>query len=289
MTKALPHDTSGEHRQLGKPGAWRLVLHCWCHRLAAHARFLYPNARCQRHRNAGGRPDFAGSGVTSRIHPDHRQAAHAGSVDFVCQPHGHPCAGARSHGARRQTPCCRGEIVIETLIINVLMVMMAVSVVAIIRNRNLFAVILLSGVYSFLMATVLVAMDAVDVAMTEAAVGAGISTVLLLGALYLCKSEEARPPNKPLLPLLVSLSVGGMLVYGTLGLPEFSDPQAPIHAHVAPRYLNEMRQEVDVPNVVTAVLASYRGFDTLGETTVVFTAGAGVVALLRRRRKGRKS
>jgi len=169
------------------------------------------------------------------------------------------------------------------------MVMMAVSVVAIIRNRNLFAVILLSGVYSFLMATVLVAMDAVDVAMTEAAVGAGISTVLLLGALYLCKSEEAHPPSKPFLPLLVSMSVGGMLVYGTLGLPEFSDPQAPIHAHVAPRYLNEMRQEVDVPNVVTAVLASYRGFDTLGETTVVFTAGAGVVALLRRRRKGRKS
>ena len=31
-----------------------------------------------------------------------------------------------------------------------------------------------------------------------------------------------------------------------------------------------------MPNVVTAVLASYRGYDTLGETTVVFTAGAGV-------------
>jgi multicomponent Na+:H+ antiporter subunit B len=174
------------------------------------------------------------------------------------------------------------------LIINVLMSMMAVSVLVIIRSRNLFGVIVLSGIYSFLMATVLVAMDAVDVAMTEAAVGAGISTVLLLGALYLCKSEEAHPPKKPFLPLLVSMSVGGMLVYGTMGLPEFSDPQAPIHVHVAPRYLNEMKQEVDVPNVVTAVLASYRGFDTLGETTVVFTAGAGVVALLRRRRKGRK-
>jgi len=169
------------------------------------------------------------------------------------------------------------------------MLMMAVSVLVIIRSRNLFAVILLSGIYSFLMATVLVAMDAVDVAMTEAAVGAGISTVLLLGALYLGKSEEARPPSKPFLPLLVSMSVGGMLVYGTLGLPEFSDPQAPIHVHVAPRYLNEMKQEIDVPNVVTAVLASYRGFDTLGETTVVFTAGAGVVALLRRRRKGSKT
>ncbi len=53
---------------------------------------------------------------------------------------------------------------------------------------------------------------------------------------------------------------------------------------MVPRYLQQRLQETGVPNVVTAVLASYRGYDTLGETTVVFTAGAGVVALLRRRR-----
>jgi multicomponent Na+:H+ antiporter subunit B len=168
------------------------------------------------------------------------------------------------------------------------MVLMAVTVWFIVRSRNLFGVVVLSGIYSFLMATVLVAMDAVDVAMTEAAVGAGISTVLFLSALYLCKSEEARPMHKPWVPLGVSIMVGGLLVYGTIGLPEFSDPNAPIHQHVAPRYLNESKKEVDVPNVVTAVLASYRGYDTFGETTVVFTAGAGVIALLRRRRKDRK-
>jgi multicomponent Na+:H+ antiporter subunit B len=169
----------------------------------------------------------------------------------------------------------------------VLLVLMAIAVVVITRSRNLFGVIVLSGIYSFLMATVLVAMDAVDVAMTEASVGAGISTVLFLGALYLCRSEEARPAYKSWLPLAVSLAVGAVLVYGTLGLPEFSDSDAPIHVHVVPRYLNEIKKEVDVPNVVTAVLASYRGYDTLGETTVVFTAGAGVIALLRRRRKDR--
>jgi multicomponent Na+:H+ antiporter subunit B len=168
------------------------------------------------------------------------------------------------------------------------MVFMAITVWVIARSRNLFGVVILSGIYSFLVATVLVAMDAVDVAMTEASVGAGISTVLFLGALYLCKSEEARPLQKPWVPLLVSGAVGAVLVYGTLGLPEFSDPQAPIHTHVVPRYLNDNAQDVDVPNVVTAVLASFRGFDTFGETTVVFTAGAGVIALLRRRRKGRK-
>ncbi len=162
---------------------------------------------------------------------------------------------------------------------------MAVTVLVIVRSRNLFGVVILGGTYSFLMATVLVAMDAVDVAMTEASVGAGISTVLFLGALYLCKSEESRPLHKPWLPLMVSISVGAVLVYGTLGLPEFSNAGSPIHQHVVPRYLTDIKKEVDVPNVVTAVLASYRGYDTLGETTVVFTAGAGVIALLRRRRK----
>ncbi len=162
---------------------------------------------------------------------------------------------------------------------------MAILVVAVAVQRNLFAVVVLAGIYSFLMASVLVALDAVDVAMTEASVGAGISTVLLLGALYLTKGEEAKPVRRRALPLLVAFGVGGALVYGTLGLPAFSDPHAPIHTHVAPRYLAESLRATGVPNVVTAVLASYRGYDTLGETTVVFTAGAGVVALLRRRRR----
>ncbi len=162
--------------------------------------------------------------------------------------------------------------------------MMAATVFVMIVQRNLFAVVVLSGVYSFLMATVLVALDAVDVAMTEASVGAGISTVLLLGALYLTGATEAKPVARPWLPLTVSLATVGILVYGTSDLPPFSDPGSPIFQHVEPRYVSGALAETGIPNIVTAVLASYRGYDTLGETTVVFTAGAGVVALLRRRR-----
>jgi multicomponent Na+:H+ antiporter subunit B len=167
----------------------------------------------------------------------------------------------------------------------VLLVFMVVVTTAIAFQRNLFSVVVLLAIYSFLMATVLVALDAVDVALTEAAVGAGISTVLFLAALYLTRGDEAKPTRRPWLPLGIALVAGGMLVYGTHGLPAFSDPQAPIHTHVEPRYLQDGMRETGVPNIVTAVLASYRGYDTLGETTVVFTAGAGVVALLRRRRK----
>lgn len=176
----------------------------------------------------------------------------------------------------------------EALIIYTLLTAMAAVVVALAATRNLFSVVVLSGIYSFLMATVLVALDAVDVAMTEAAVGAGVSTVLLLGALQLAASREAKPLHRPLVPLAVALAVGGVLAWGSLGLPDFSDPQAPIHVHVVPRYLEQAVAETGVPNVVAAVLASYRGYDTLGETVVVFTAGAGVIALLRRRKRKNK-
>lgn len=174
------------------------------------------------------------------------------------------------------------------MIIVALLVMMAITTVVIALRRNLLAVVILAGIYSFLMATVLVALDAVDVAMTEAAVGAGISTVLFLGALHLGGGEEMQPLHKPFLPLMVAVATGAVLVYGTLGLPAFSDAGAPIHQHVAPRYVQEGLRETGVPNIVTAVLASYRGYDTLGETTVVFTAGIGVIVLLRRLRRRKR-
>jgi multicomponent Na+:H+ antiporter subunit B len=64
-------------------------------------------------------------------------------------------------------------------------------------------------------------------------------------------------------------------------LPPFGTADAVIHQHVVPRYIADTIKETNVPNVVTSVLADYRGYDTLGETTVIFTAGIGVMLLLR--------
>lgn len=149
--------------------------------------------------------------------------------------------------------------------------------------RNLFAVVVLGGVYSFCMALALLALDAVDVSMTEASVGAGVSTVLLLGTLYLTHTTEAPALKFRLGPLVVALATGALVIYGAFGLPPFGEAAAPMHQHVAPRYINDVIRETGVPNIVTAVLASYRGYDTLGETTVVFTAGLGVLILLQGR------
>lgn len=150
----------------------------------------------------------------------------------------------------------------------------------IIRLRNLFAVTMLSGVFSLLSAGLFVILDAVDVAFTEAAVGAGITTVLYLGALSITGSREKRTIRRPILPLLIVIGLGGVLIYGLRDVPQFGDPNAPVHTHVVPEYITGTRDVIGIPNVVSAVLASYRGFDTLGETGVIFTAGAGVLLLL---------
>ena len=171
----------------------------------------------------------------------------------------------------------------------VLLTLMAIVTISVVRLRNLFAVVILGGIYSFLMASVMIVLDAVDVAMTEASVGAGISTVLMLSVLYLTKTEEVEPAHTPLLPLFVAVVTGALLVFGTYDLPPFGAADTPVHQHVAPRYLGQTMTETGVPNVVTAVLASYRGFDTLGEVTVIFTAGIGVLLLLSGRRRKPKS
>jgi multicomponent Na+:H+ antiporter subunit B len=173
----------------------------------------------------------------------------------------------------------------EALIGMVLLTFLAVVTVGIARQRNLFGVIMLSGIYSFLMASLLVVLDAVDVAMTEASVGAGVSTVFLLAALHLTRSLEQKPLRSALLPLVVAAGIGAALVWGTLDLAPFGAPDAAIHKHVAPKYLADSIRETMVPNVVTSVLADYRGFDTLGETTVIFTAGIAVMLLLKGRRR----
>ena len=176
-----------------------------------------------------------------------------------------------------------------TLVNTVLLTLLAVVTIAIVRQRSLFGVVILASIYSFLMASVLIVLDAVDVAMTEASVGAGVSTVLLLATLHLVKTTEMKQVRPHLLPLLVSLGTGAVLVWGTLVLPPFGTPDAAIHKHVAPRYLADSMKDTNVPNVVTSVLADYRSFDTLGETTVIFTAGIGVMLLLRKaRRRGRR-
>jgi multicomponent Na+:H+ antiporter subunit B len=169
-----------------------------------------------------------------------------------------------------------------------LLLMLAGVAIAIVRTRSLLTAVLLQSAYSLLIAALWMVLDAMDVAFTEAAVGAGISTVL-----FLTGREEDRGHN-PVLPMIAVVATGAALLYATADMPAFGDPEAPVQTHTVPRYIEGSVTEHGIPNIVTNVLASYRGYDTMGETVVVFTAALAVtmilgggVAVARRRRNGR--
>lgn len=162
-----------------------------------------------------------------------------------------------------------------------LLAILFIIAIAITRLRSLFAIVMLSGVYSLVSACWYIVMDAVDVGYTEAAVGAGMSTAVLLGAMLLT-ARTAKPdkPFKRLGPLLVCGATAAMLIYATIDLPGLGDPNSPANTGPGMTYVHINWYDTGVPNVVTSVLASYRGFDTMGETVVVFVAGLAVAMLL---------
>ena len=85
--------------------------------------------------------------------------------------------------------------------------------------------------------------------------------------------------------MVVVVVTGAILLYGTVDMPDWGDPHAPASLHVSPYYIEKTLEETATPNVVTSILADYRGYDTLGETTVIFTAGVACMLILRNNRK----
>ncbi|MDF1562035.1 MAG: hypothetical protein P1V51_03280 [Deltaproteobacteria bacterium] len=73
---------------------------------------------------------------------------------------------------------------------------------------------------------------------------------------------------------------GGLLAYSAPALPDFGDPEAVTMQRVSPRYIEKAYDETHAKNMVTAVLADYRGFDTLFETSVILIAGLAVALIL---------
>jgi len=172
-----------------------------------------------------------------------------------------------------------------------LLLFLVIIAVAAISAKDVLSSIMLLGSYSLVIAMEWVLLNAVDVAFTEAAVGAGISTILMIAALTrLPRFEKEVTEQKhffdllnrsELLALATVVITGILLISGTWDMPAFGDPNSPANSYLSPEYIEKSYPETGSHNIVTAILASYRGYDTLGETTVVFTAAICLILLIR--------
>jgi multicomponent Na+:H+ antiporter subunit B len=174
---------------------------------------------------------------------------------------------------------------VTELITSGLLVLVTITAIGTVQIRNLYGATILLGIYSLLMALSWSVMQALDVAFTEAAVGAGISTVLLFAALVRTGARENEKPRRELNApaFLAVLATGALLLYGTGDMPRVGTAETAVNSRAGKFYMSAKSEELThAPNMVTAVLASYRGYDTLFETAVIFTAGVSMILLLRK-------
>ncbi len=149
--------------------------------------------------------------------------------------------------------------------------------------RDVLASIIAFAAYSFGISLIWVFLKAPDVGLTEAAVGAGIMTIMFLVTI----TKTVRPSGERVFEsihypsLVVVILLIGVLFTTLPSLPVVGSPDAPVAtSEVTQYYLENAYTEIEVQNAVTAVLAAYRGFDTLGEALVVYAAGIGILVIL---------
>ena len=165
-----------------------------------------------------------------------------------------------------------------------LFVFVLVTALATAALRDVLGVVVVFAAYSLGMALFYAFLLAPDVAMTEAAIGAGVTTLLLL--LTLAKTVRTAPdqwleqPNLPALAVFGALFV--VLVATVVEFPAVGEPGVMWdNPGVTQYYIENAYEDTGVENAVTAVLAGYRGFDTFGEAVVVFSAGIASLIVLR--------
>lgn len=148
-----------------------------------------------------------------------------------------------------------------------------------IKSKNILLISILNGCFSLFTVTIYLLLDAPDVAMTEAVVGVLVTifSILTIKSLHTITYEI----NDFFRPGLFTLSITSavILIYAGLDLPKFGDDTAIANHKTAYYYIQNTKNDINISSIVAAILASYRGYDTLLETLVVVIGGMSVILI----------
>ncbi|MFA9432444.1 DUF4040 domain-containing protein [Egicoccus sp. AB-alg2] len=167
-----------------------------------------------------------------------------------------------------------------------LFVILIATAILALHVEDLLAAVALLSAYSLFAALLFAGLSALDVALVEAALGAGLTGVLFIAAILATTRRSQPRTDRRRLWVVLPLIAGfiGLMLYASTGLPDRGDPEAPAHQGVATAYIEGSLEQTQTPNVVTAILADYRSQDTLGETLVIVTAALAAALVLVRHR-----
>ena len=185
----------------------------------------------------------------------------------------------------------------------ILLIFLLFSAAAVCLSRKLLASIIIYASFGTVFSLIWILIISPDIAISEAAVGTGITGVLFFVVLkrigvveieYLEEKRQERLENWEkksgktgiryfynTLSVIICISFTAILLYTVVQLPGFGDPNNPTNNEVPRRYLEEGVLDTGAINAVSAMLWSYRAFDTFGEASVLFVAVCSVLILVR--------
>lgn len=160
--------------------------------------------------------------------------------------------------------------------------------------KDLVKCVLYSSVFSAILATEYIILNAPDVAITETSVGACVSTIYLLQSIKITGryTKTNLNPLSTIIGTLVTISLI-ILILPVASfiekLPSVGDASNNNNGIIPQFYIAHTKSLMQFPNVVTATLASFRGYDTAGETIVILTAAICVSLITKYNRSSVKT
>jgi multicomponent Na+:H+ antiporter subunit B len=177
------------------------------------------------------------------------------------------------------------NFVLNEILLFISALVLLITCFRLIISRNLIESIIILSVFSLFIGLCYLFMDAPDVAMTETALGACLSTCVLLNVAKIV-GEDSGKLNKlnTLFAIILCSFFVVTLTCIRLDLPSFGTQNSEVQTHLTKYYLENTRTDIAIPSYVAAILASYRGYDTLGETIVILIAGLAVLVIVSRKK-----
>jgi len=175
---------------------------------------------------------------------------------------------------------------VDEILLVISALVMVITCIRLMLSKSLIESVIVMSVFSLFIGICYLFMDAPDVAMTETALGACLSTCVLINIIKIVGDDIGKPKKiKIIMSAILCIIFIACLSWASLDLPEFGADNSPLQEHLTGYYLENTKNDIAIPSMVAAILASYRGYDTLGETTVILIAGLAVLVIISRRKK----
>lgn len=178
------------------------------------------------------------------------------------------------------------DFALNTIALAILALVIVIACINLIFSKSLIESVITMSLFSILISVCYLFMDAPDVTMTETALGACLSTCVLLNIIKIVGNDIGKQKRiKVIMATLLCIMFIACLSWASLDLPQFGTTNSPLQVNLTDYYINNTKNDIAIPSMVAAILASYRGYDTLGETTVILIAGLAVLTIISKRKK----